>query len=147
MSTENEKKIEIVDVIDDAVDIVVENVEKNGEIVDTYIDVVYDALCDIIKTKKLTIADTAIIVLSLMKIVEGFDNLTGTQKKKILLTALEKYDSLHPDEANLVSAALEGFINAFVQVEKGDIVIGVKKGGNCLTSCFGCVMSVIKSKK
>ena len=81
----------------------------------------YDALNNMLKDGKLNVLDTARVVVHLMQIVEDYDNLKGEDKKALLIYVVKKYDESHPDEDNIFTEALPGFIDTLVYVDRGKL--------------------------
>jgi hypothetical protein len=94
----------------------------------------------------LTVLDTATVVIGLMQLVEEYDDLHGSEKKDLILKVLEKYDVCHPDEENLLTSSLAGFVTALVSVDRGELVIKIEPE-KCLASCFTCLLSSAQVKR
>jgi hypothetical protein len=119
---------------------------KADNVAEEYVDIVYDSLCDMIEDGHANLLDTATMVLGLMQLVEEYDDLTGSEKKSLILRVLEKYDELHPDDPNLITDSLSGFINVMVGIDRGELVIQIHPV-KCLSACFGCSSAAMKKRR
>ena len=102
----------------------------------------YNELSNILKGNKLTTINAISIVISLMKIVETYDNLKGEQKKQIILQVLTMFieDSVHDDDElnelnSLIEILLPIIIDTVISIDKKEIQIKVKK---CWKQLFAC---------
>jgi hypothetical protein len=103
----------------------------------------YNNMKSIMGGSEITTGNITGILLSLMQIVEKYENISGEQKKAIILSTLFKFlddSSLEDDDKIqlkiLVQTTLPSVIDAFVSLDKSKMVIKLKKGcGNILLSC------------
>jgi len=113
---------------------------------DRYMDRVYEYLNDMFANGHVNLIDTASIIISLMQLVAGYSDLRGQQKKDLILRALEKYDDQHPDEPNLLTVSLSGFIDAMIGVERGELVISVQPE-KCMSCCISLFSPAEKTRR
>ena len=105
------------------------------------IDRIYTSLSELVKGKKLTTENTIQIAVSLMKIVETYPDLRGSQKKALVLHVLKRFvkDSLDEEEEQALLMFIDLFlptvIEALISMDKKEIVIKIKKG---FKVCFKC---------
>ena len=102
---------------------------------------VYTSLSELVKGKKLTLENAMQIAVSLMKIVETYPELHGSQKKALVLHVLKRFvkDNMDGEEEQALLIFIDLFlptaIDALISVDKKEIVIKIKKG---FKVCFQC---------
>lgn len=101
----------------------------------------YDEVKKIIGNQKLNRSNIVVILLSLMQSVENYKNLTGVQKKTLILDTLNNVinDIIDEQEAMelklLVQLTLPSVIDTFISIDKKKIAIKIKKGCKSIFSC------------
>jgi len=82
------------------------------------------------------------LTINLMRIIEKYPNLTGTQKKETIIYVLKKVikDNLDNDETKqnllfFIDTFLPYVIDTIISVDKKEVVIKIKKG---FKKCFTC---------
>lgn len=117
-------------------------------ITEHYVDKLISEMGNIV-TEGLTVGNISSVMLSLMVIIDQYPNLTGPQKKQIVLDTLKKYilDNFQQesDECNELLNTLEGVlpntIDLMVRIDRREVAIRLKK--NFTT----CLCSWRKTKK
>ena len=104
-----------------------------------YVDSLYDSLSKISTT--LTKENITIIVINLMQLAEKYPELTGVQKKQLVIHVVKKFIKDKTDNEQeevlltFVDIFLPTIIDTLVSVDKKEIVIKLKK---TFSSCFPC---------
>lgn len=109
-----------------------------------YIDQLYDELSNILsKDEKLTTSSIITIVISLMQIVENYDNISGPDRKKIVIVVLDKFidDNIdneveRRDLKMLMSMTVPTLIDSIVSIDKKEVSIRARK---CLEKFCTCM--------
>ena len=103
----------------------------------------YEELKKVIGNRKLSRSNIVNVVLSLMQVVEHYDNVHGIQKKALILDALHHLidkqisDSEEAIEMKLVvQTILPTVIDTFVSLDKKELEIKLKKRCGKLFACF-----------
>lgn len=105
------------------------------------VDRLYESLSRIIGDKKVTTVNIVLIATNLMKIVEKYPDLHGTQKKSLVIHVLKRFVVDHLDgeeESSLIlfiDMFLPSVIDTIVSVDKKEIAVKIGKG---LKACFPC---------
>jgi len=104
----------------------------------------YAELKNIIGKGQITRSNIITMVLSLMQVVEQYENLKGKQKKAAIIDVLNQLiDEQVPMEQealelkSLVHLTLPTVIDAMVSIDKKEVEIKVKNGCKKLISCLG----------
>lgn len=91
--------------------------------------------------KKVTLSNIIYVATELVKIVEKY-KLPGTNKKQLVLDTLTSFveNTLEEDEypkelIDVISTVLPHVIDTMISIDKGEIVIAIRKG---CTSLFRC---------
>lgn len=90
------------------------------------VNMIYDRIRESIVNKKVTLSNIMIIVSSAIKIIEEFTNLTGQEKKNIVITAIKRAIEEIPMSNNDRIAAdlmIDSVLNRMI-----DVIIGVATG-------------------
>lgn len=102
----------------------------------------YEEVKKIIGNQKLNRSNIVVILLSLMQSVENYKNLSGIQKKTLILDTLNNViNDIVDDEQEamelklLVQLTLPSVIDTFISIDKKKIVIKIKKGCKSIFSC------------
>lgn len=104
-----------------------------------YIDSLYNTLTK--NNSPLTKENITTIVLNLMQFVEKYPDLTGKQKKQLVIHVIKKFikDTTDKEEEEVLLAFADIFlptiVDTLVSVDKKEIVIKLKK---TFSSCFPC---------
>lgn len=104
-----------------------------------YVDGLYNTLTK--NNSPLTKENITIIVINLMQFVEKYPDLTGDQKKQLVIHVIKKFikDTTSKEEEEVlltfVDIFLPSVIDTLVSVDKKKIVIKLKK---TFSSCFPC---------
>ena len=104
-----------------------------------YVDSLYNTLTN--SNSVLTKENITTIVVNLMQLVEKYPDLTGVQKKQLVIDVVNKFikDNTEGDEEEILltfaNIFLPTLIDTFVSVDKKKIVIKMKK---TFSSCFSC---------
>ena len=116
------------------------NVQKSIPLTGT--ERLYEEVKKIIGNKKLNRSNIVVILLSLMQSVENYKNLTGVQKKTLILDTLNNViNDIIDDEQEamelklLVQLTLPSVIDTFISIDKKKIAIKIKKGCKSIFSC------------
>lgn len=90
-------------------------------------------LGNLLKQKRLTTNNIVDVAVNMMKFVENFQDLSGNQKKELVLFSIEKYTNL---DQNVISSinVISHLMDTLISVEKGRIAI--KKLSKKCGSCF-----------
>jgi len=105
------------------------------------VDRLYESLSRIIGDKKVTTVNIVLIATNLMKIVEKYPDLHGTQKKSLVIHVLKRFVVDHLDgetESSLIlfiDMFLPSVIDTIIFVDKKEVSIKIKKG---FKACFSC---------
>lgn len=115
---------------------------ENHQVEDKIIDDIYNIFKDVIGTNGINVSNIAVVVVSLMQIVEKYGKLKGPQKKQIVLSVLNRTVDNFVTDADeseklklLLSISIPSLIDTFISMDKGEIVINVKKYSRKLFSC------------
>lgn len=116
------------------------NVQKSLPLTGT--ERLYGEVKKIIGNQKLNRSNIVVILLSLMQSVENYKNLTGLQKKTLILDTLNNViNDIIDDEQEamelklLVQLTLPSVIDTFISIDKKKIAIKIKKGCKSIFSC------------
>lgn len=103
----------------------------------------YNEIKDVIKNGELTRSNVVFILLTLMKSVEKFKNITGIQKKAIVLDVLNTFidenisDLTEASELKLlVQLTIPSLIDTLVSIDTKEIKIKLKKSCKSILWCF-----------
>jgi len=105
------------------------------------IDKLYESLARLVGDQKITAQNAVLIATNLMQIVENYPDLTGEQKKTIVLHVLKKFvrDTMNDNDEDAVIMFIDLFlpsvIDTIISVDKKKIMVNIKKG---FASCFAC---------
>lgn len=104
----------------------------------------YEELKKIVGEGKITRANVVVVLLSLMQVVEKHDDVSGQQKKAIILDALNHLidDQIDNEQEAMemkliVQLTLPSVIDTFVSIDKKEVQIKLKKGCAKLLVCCG----------
>lgn len=106
-----------------------------------YIDRLYETLSSMIGDNKLSTANAVIIATNLMQIVEKYTNITGQQKKALVIHVLKLFiaDHLDGDDANTLLLFIDMFlpsvIDTIISIDKKELAINIRKS---FKTCFPC---------
>lgn len=102
----------------------------------------YEELLTIIGNQKLNSRNVITITLSLMQIVDGYEEVHGVQKKAVIMNILDRWiDSKVEDEQEkmelklLVKMTLPSVIDGFIAIDRKQLQIKMKKGFKSLIGC------------
>lgn len=115
--------------------------EKPFDPVEFYFDGLLRDLEDIIGDGQLTTLNVLSTCVNLMQLVERKKNISGKQKKELVLKVLRRYIFDHGGEESILSI-LPDFIDTAVSLDKGEVTIKVdmeKVSGCCLSMCSSFV--------
>ena len=117
-------------------------VEFTLQVPETAMVNLYEELKIIVGAGTMTTANVIIILFSLMRTVESYRGLNGTQKKMVVLKVIDKFitDRLgNTKEAQdlklIVQTTLPVVIDTFVSIDTQDLQIKSKK---CFAKMFSC---------
>ena len=106
----------------------------------------YEDLKVIIGTGKISAANMVSVLISLMQLVETYDDVKGMQKKAVILDALRHIIDDQIEDAQeaanlklLVQMTLPSVIDTFVSLDKKEMTIKLKKSCGKLFGCCGLV--------
>jgi len=107
------------------------------------VDTLFTQVIYTLPTEGITAENVAQIVLQLMQLVEQVPSLSGPQKKLIVSRVVNKllqHFNTPPQVQTLISVAVPPLIDAFIQVDKKQVVISIEKGIGRFFSCVknGC---------
>jgi len=97
-----------------------------------YVDTVYTSLVNTLEGE-ITPLNLAMITLNLMQMVEHYKDLTGSDKKALVVEVLERWRKEHNESLNL--DILPSVIDTFVSLDKGELQVKVNIS-SCLECCF-----------
>ena len=107
------------------------------------INKVYEAVDEVLQDKKITISDIIFVAKRAMEIVETFKEITGEQKKSLVLSVLRKYvhetvnnTKRRNEMINVINTVLPGTIDVIILASKGEIDINPAQFSSGLFSCF-----------
>lgn len=117
--------------------------------VQTNIDKLITEVDKLIDDDKLTTVNISKVMVSLMVLVDEYPDLTGTQKKEIILTVLRKYVIEHfeeeaPEYADLlkiIETVLPTTIDLMIRIDNKEITIHLKKGCAMVCPCLSQMLS------
>lgn len=116
--------------------------EVNILIDDKHTATLYRQLEGLVNGNKVTTTTLLSTTVHLMKCIEKYDDITGEERKKIVIQVITQFisdtmeDSKDKEEILLiVRLALPSFIDNIISVDKGQIIIKTKK---YLESVFSC---------
>lgn len=94
-------------------------------------------------TEGITPGNVAQLVLQLMQLVERVPSLSGAQKKQIVIQVVNKLlqqFNVSSEVQSLISMTVPPLIDAFIQVDKKQVMISIEKGIGRFFSCIknGC---------
>ena len=105
------------------------------------VEQLYDSLADIINGKEIETSDIVSLTINLMKIIETYPNISGKEKKNIVISTLERFvehNMKGEEKVNVltfIKVFLPEVIDSLISVDKKAIAIKIKKG---LQNCFLC---------
>lgn len=116
--------------------------EEAQIITEHYVDKLTKEIQNIITDDGITTENISSIMLSLMVIVDQYPNLTGIQKKQIILAVLKKYvlDNFNNDSEecidllHVIETVLPNTINLMISIDKGEVAIRLRK--NSMMTCL-----------
>lgn len=100
-----------------------------------------ETLDSILTTKKISTNNIVRIAVHLMKIVESFNELSGLEKKQMVLRVIVNYieKNVKGDEGEFLilfaESTLPSVIDIIISVDRKDVAIHIKKGLKKLFSC------------
>jgi len=107
------------------------------------INKVYQAVDEVLEDNKITISDIIFVAKRAMEIVETFKDITGEQKKSLVLSVLRKYvhktvnsTKKRDDMLNVINTVLPGTIDVIILASKGGVDINPAQFSSGLLSCF-----------
>ena len=94
-------------------------------------------------TEGITPGNVAQLVLQLMQLVERVPSLSGAQKKQIVIQVVNRLlqqFNVSSEVQSLISMTVPPLIDAFIQVDKKQVMISIEKGIGRFFSCIknGC---------
>lgn len=105
----------------------------------TVVDDLFDQITHTLPTEGITPGNVAQLVLHLMQLVERVPSLSGAQKKQIVIQVINRLlrqFNVAPEVQSLISMTVPPLIDAFIQVDKKQVMISIEKG---LWRFFSCV--------
>lgn len=106
-----------------------------------FVNKLYETLIRIIGDKELTTANAVLIATNLMQIVEKYPNISGPQKKELVIYVLKRFvvDHLYGENEQalllFIDVFLPSVIDTIISVDKKELAIKIRKG---LKACFSC---------
>lgn len=106
-----------------------------------YVNKLYETLSNIIGDNKLTTTNAVLITTNLMQIVEKYPNVSGTQKKNLVIHVLKRFviDNLEGNDEQamllFIDVFLPSIIDTIISIDKKVLAIKMHKG---LKACFSC---------
>jgi len=132
------------------------NSTRHGKVFNSSIDInvvhsttatekLYEELKEILVGAKLNASNLTVILVNLMKIVERYPKLTGSQKKEVILDAInmlidDQNDNVEDTEILklLVKMTLPNLIDTLVSIDRKQLTIKLKRlTGYIFSSCCG----------
>lgn len=107
----------------------------NKNIQELYANMLYDNLKDSVQSVKLTPLNITAIIVSAMQLVEKIPNLSGKDKKNLVLHVLQRYNNDFPSDNPISMNMLPSFIDMAVSLDRKEVTIKIDKQG-CLNCCF-----------
>lgn len=104
--------------------------EKNQDIISE----IYTKINEYIGNGSITIVNILSVCLYTMKCIESYRNLSGNEKKNIVIECLRNTILQKNGDVNILEI-LPSFIDTSIGIEKGDIQINIKPEKCCLTLC------------
>lgn len=109
--------------------------------IDIYYEMLLNEISTIVGQGEVTSLNVLAITISLMQVSEGFDELTGSQKKDLLLRALRKVVEEGSTDNSLLDL-LPSFIDMAVNLDKGEVTIKLTT-----KDMIGCCSGILKTKR
>ena len=112
-----------------------DHVSNQGVNIDLYVDIIYRKIKEMVGDGKVNAKDIAVICLSIMPIVENFEQLrkkgTGLIKKEIVMKALEKFLHVDDPQDQLILAMIPNLLSSFIQIDKREVKINIPQDCCC----------------
>ena len=126
------------------------NVQTNN--VQSNIDELLTEVDKLIDDDTLTSVNVSKVMVSLMVLVDEYHDLSGTQKKEIILAVLRKYVIEHFEEEapeyvellKIIETVLPTTIDLMISIDNKEITIHLKKG--CAMAC-PCLFQMLNRQK
>lgn len=103
----------------------------------------YDELEKVVKEEGFTSSNIISIVIYLMQIVEGYNDLSGKEKKELVIEVLNKFIDENVDDEKeenelkfLVRITVPPLIDSIISLDKRELKIKTEK---CLSKIFCCL--------
>ena len=114
--------------------------ETEEEKSNRYFERLVEDVTEILNDGELTPLNILSACLHLMRLVEQSENLTGMEKKEMVINVLEDYAKKHNSD-NMILSILPDFIDKSVELDRGDLTINpdpVTTSALCFASCLSC---------
>lgn len=105
------------------------------------VDFLVSEIEKIIESEKVTPVNILLVCLTSMQLVEKFPNMKGSEKKDLVIKAIETVIGKTNSDASL-TGILPSFIDNMISVEKGKITISVDP-----EETISCCLQFLSSKK
>ena len=118
--------------------------EEAEIITEHYVDKLIEKMGEIItEDEGLTVGNISSIMLSMMVIIDQYPDLSGSQKKEIILATLKKYifDNFEQESTecrdllHTLEKVLPNIINLMVSLDRGEVAIHLKKISAMICLC------------
>lgn len=107
------------------------------DVVNAHLDEMLNELEKLLKGEKLSTENVLILTISLMTIIEKYPELTGEDKKRIIMATFEKYLEGKGEIGKVILSILPNFIDVAVALNKRELVIkNVKDVAKCCVRLF-----------
>ena len=110
------------------------NKTQTSSVTENIVKIIYDEVKNLLAGSKLTASNAVTIVVSLMQLIEKYHNLGGSQKKQVILDALNMLIDDNNDNVEdsaqlkiLVQVTLPTVIDTIVSVDRKELKIKIKK--------------------
>jgi hypothetical protein len=134
-----------VDVQTQIVAVVPETVQGKDNILLTRLAQLYDYSKSILDTKKITTTNIIMIMNNLIQIVEQYKELTGNQKKMLVLDTIKKIINENVTDENnkqqlilFVNITLPVILDSIILAINGDMKFAKEKINSCFSKLFSC---------
>lgn len=104
---------------------------------------VYKIVDEVMKDKKIGVGDLILIARNTMETVETFKDISGAEKKELVLTVIKKYviatvpnGRKKDDMLRVISDVLPNTIDLIITATRGELNINPIKFGRGMFSCF-----------
>ena len=98
-----------------------------------YVDKLYDSLTKIIKANEINQENIVKVALNLMQIVEKYPNISGQQKKALVIHVLRRFCEDNKDLHPFIEHILPSVIDTMISLDRSEVIVAVATG--CKSLC------------